>query len=614
MILYVIIIDYAAQILHCLKSELILWYNYIKFFSRNWYIIIAEFYQRYIYPVIKAILNFRKLVKCLGFILFLIWPTLFLWYVYDLFITAPLWLSRYYTNLEYFYYFYHDYPLMAVLWCRYPKTTIIFLLTILWFIREFHQQIKEKITANLNGIKIKFNFINHIWNWIRRNQHLSIHNTIVFALFILVIKIWLSFDKTWPGYQSILCSNFFWTSIQIDFGIDGMSLSFLSLTTFIFALIFFYMAFDKTISRSFLYTCIIIEIFLILSFYTTNLLLFYIFFESVLIPMFLMIIYWGSSRRRIKAAVYFLLYTIVGSIFLLYAILYIYNIIGTLHYAELNSNLLTPDEEIILWIAFFLPFAVKIPMFPFHIWLPEAHVEAPTVGSIILASLLLKLGGYGMLRFTIPMFPYANEYFLPLVYMLGITSILNASLTALRQSDIKRVIAYSSIAHMNLIVLGIFTNNNYGQNGAVYLMIGHGLVSTALFFCVGVLYDRFHTRLIQYYGGLMQLMPKFVFNFLILSFANMGFPGTINFVGEFLILLGVMEENFLCGMIAAISTVLSAIYSIYLFNRISFGTIKVYIKLNSTIDLTIIEFSFLTILSVLTIFFGIKAEYIMDLL
>jgi NADH-quinone oxidoreductase subunit M len=212
------------------------------------------------------------------------------------------------------------------------------------------------------------------------------------------------------------------------------------------------------------------------------------------------------------------------------------------------------------------------------------------------------------------MFPYANEYFLPLVYMLGITGILNASLTAIRQSDIKRVIAYSSIAHMNLIVLGIFTNNNYGQNGAVYLMIGHGLVSTALFFCVGVLYDRFHTRLIQYYGGLMQLMPKFVFNFLILSFANMGFPGTVNFVGEFLILLGVMEENFLCGMIASISTVLSAIYSIYLFNRISFGTIKVYIKLNSTIDLTIIEFSFLTILSVLTIFFGIKAEYIMDLL
>lgn len=393
-----------------------------------------------------------------------------------------------------------------------------------------------------------------------------------------------------------------------------MSLCFLSLTTFIFALIFFYMTFDKTISRSFLYTCLIIEIFLILSFYTTNLLLFYIFFESVLIPMFLMIIYWGSSRRRIKAAVYFLLYTLVGSIFLLYAILYIYNIIGTLHYAELDSNLLTPDEEIILWLAFFLPFAVKIPMFPFHIWLPEAHVEAPTVGSIILASLLLKLGGYGLLRFTIPMFPYANEYFLPLVYMLGITGILNASLTAIRQSDIKRVIAYSSIAHMNLIVLGIFTNNNYGQNGAIYLMIGHGLVSTALFFCVGVLYDRFHTRLIQYYGGLMQLMPKFVFNFLILSFANMGFPGTVNFVGEFLILLGVMEENFLCGMIASISTVLSAIYSIYLFNRISFGTIKVYIKLNSTIDLTIIEFSFLTILSVLTIFFGIKAEYIMDLL
>jgi NADH-quinone oxidoreductase subunit M len=176
------------------------------------------------------------------------------------------------------------------------------------------------------------------------------------------------------------------------------------------------------------------------------------------------------------------------------------------------------------------------------------------------------------------MLPYANAYFLPLVYMLGITGIINASLTAIRQSDIKRVIAYSSIAHMNLIVLGIFTNNDYGQNGAVYLMLGHGLVSTALFFCVGVLYDRFHTRLIQYYGGLMQLMPKFVLNFLIFSFANMGFPGTINFIGEFLILLGVMEENFLCGILASVSTVLSAIYSIYLFNRISFGTIKIYIR------------------------------------
>jgi NADH-quinone oxidoreductase subunit M len=212
------------------------------------------------------------------------------------------------------------------------------------------------------------------------------------------------------------------------------------------------------------------------------------------------------------------------------------------------------------------------------------------------------------------MFPYANEYFLPLVYMLGITGILNASLTAIRQSDIKRVIAYSSIAHMNLIVLGIFTNNSYGQNGAIYLMIGHGLVSTALFFCVGVLYDRFHTRLIQYYGGLMQLMPKFVLNFMIFSFANMGFPGTVNFVGEFLILLGVMEENFLCGIFASISTVLSAIYSIYLFNRISFGTTKIYLKLNNTIDLTTIEFSFLFILSFLTLFFGIKTKYIIGLL
>jgi NADH-quinone oxidoreductase subunit M len=236
------------------------------------------------------------------------------------------------------------------------------------------------------------------------------------------------------------------------------------------------------------------------------------------------------------------------------------------------------------------------------------------VGSIILASLLLKLGGYGLLRFTIPMLPYANAYFLPLVYMLGITGIINASLMAIRQSDIKRVIAYSSIAHMNLIVLGIFTNNSYGINGAIYLMLGHGLVSTALFFCVGVLYDRFHTRLIQYYGGLTQLMPKFVLNFLIFSFANMGFPGTVNFIGEFLILLGIMDENFLCGILASMSTVLSAIYSIYLFNRISFGTIKIYIKWNGTIDITTIEFFFLALLAILTILLGIKSKYIISVL
>lgn len=217
-------------------------------------------------------------------------------------------------------------------------------------------------------------------------------------------------------------------------------------------------------------------------------------------------------------------------------------------------------------------------------------MEAPTIGSIILASLLLKLGGYGFLRFTIPLFPYGNEFYIPLVYMLGITGIIFTSLVAMRQIDIKRIIAYSSIAHMNLIVLGLFSRNICAIEGSVYLMIGHGIVSTALFFCVGVLYDRYHTRIIYYYGGLVQVMPRFAFFFFLFSFANMGFPGTINFIGEFLILVGIIQDNLLCGILAASSTVLSAIYSVFILNRINFGTLKTYISESDVLDLTSLEY------------------------
>lgn len=434
---------------------------------------------------------------------------------------------------------------------------------------------------------------------------------ISFIFFIFVLNTWPHFDINWSGYQFIASNNIFWSFIQLNFGFDGLTLCFISLTTLVFVLIFSYLAFDNRISTGFLTCCILIEIFLFLSFYTINLLLFYIFFESVLIPMFLMIIYWGSSQRKIKAALYFLLYTLIGSIFLLYAILYIYSNFGTLNYMDFTNIFLSIDEEIILWLSFFFPFAVKIPMFPFHIWLPEAHVEAPTIGSIILASLLLKLGGYGLIRFTLSLFPNANIYFFPIISVFSLLGVLNASFIAIRQSDIKRIIAYSSIAHMNLIVLGIFSMNKYGLDGSVYLMIGHGLVSTALFFCVGVLYDRYHTRLIQYYGGLVQLMPKFTIVLLIFTFSNMGFPGTMNFIGEFLVLLGIVQENFFCGILAALSTVLSAVYSIYLFNRISYGTIKIFNN-KIMIDLTLPELSFLTILAILTILLGLKASLILQ--
>jgi NADH-quinone oxidoreductase subunit M len=465
-------------------------------------------------------------------------------------------------------------------------------------------------------------YLLNTWNILKYIKNTNIKNKIVkgviniyvFLIFLWSLNIGQMFDLSWPSYQNLIGSHKYWIDVQISFGLDGISLCFITLTSFIFAFLISYLIFDKTITINFIITCFIIEIFLILSFYTINLLLFYIFFESVLIPMFLMIIFWGSSKRRIKAAIYFLIYTLVGSISLLYAIIYIYNIIGTLNYIYISNDLFSTNEEIILWLAFFFPFAVKIPLFPFHIWLPEAHVEAPTIGSIILASLLLKLGGYGLIKFTYTYFSCANEYFLPLITMLSLVGILNASLSAIRQNDIKRVIAYSSIAHMNLIVLGIFSNNKYGLDGAIYLMLGHGLISTALFFCVGVLYDRYHTRLIQYYGGLLQIMPKFTTLLMLFMFANMGFPGTMNFIGEFLIFVGIFQNNFLAGIFASISTVLSAVYSIYLFNRLGCGTLKVYLDKSNLIDITISELYFLIILAILTIIFGIKGSIILQVL
>lgn len=305
-----------------------------------------------------------------------------------------------------------------------------------------------------------------------------------------------------------------------------------------------------------------------------DLLLFYAFFESVLIPMFVIIGIWGSRERKIRAAYQFFIYTLFGSVLMLLAILVIYFQTGTTDVLALFSTSFSEKRQMLLWLAFFASFAVKVPMMPVHIWLPEAHVEAPTAGSVVLAGVLLKLGTYGFLRFSIPMFPIASLYFSPLIYTMSVIAIVYASLTTLRQIDLKKIIAYSSVAHMNYVTLGLFSLNVQGIEGSILLMLSHGFVSSALFLCIGTMYDRTHTRLIKYYGGVAQTMPIFSFFLFFFTLGNISLPGTSSFVGEILILLGVFQTNTLIGLIATSGMIFGTAYSIWLFNRVCFGNLK----------------------------------------
>ena len=353
---------------------------------------------------------------------------------------------------------------------------------------------------------------------------------------------------------------------------DGVSIFFIILTTFIIMLCIIVSRYN-IVNNHIYYICLLtLNLLLILAFSTWHLLWFYIFFEAILIPMFIMIILWGSRERKIKAGFYFFLYTVVGSFSMLIGILLLYLQTQTLDINQLAHYAFDLEKQKILWLCFFIGFSIKIPTIPFHLWLPEAHVEAPTTGSVILASSLLKLGGYGFLRISLPLFPLATKYFLPLIYTLCILSIIYASIIALRQVDIKKIIAYTSIAHMNLIVLGIFSLTVYGLTGAIFLMIAHGIVSGALFLIIGVLYERFHTRLLNYYGGLGHFMPLFATFFCIFSLGNLGFPGTCNFIGEFLVLLAILHGNLWVAILSATTMICSAAYSLWLFNRVCMGT------------------------------------------
>lgn len=426
----------------------------------------------------------------------------------------------------------------------------------------------------------------------------------------------LAYHDKFFAYNRLVMKGGFDQDESFNFivGIDGISLFFILLTTFLIPVCI--LVGWTSIQRSVKEYCIaflLLETVMIAAFCVLDLLFFYIFFESVLIPMFLIIGVWGSRERKVRAAYQLFLYTLVGSLLMLLAILLIYCQTGTTNLEILYAAELSESRQLLLWLAFFASFAVKVPMMPVHIWLPEAHVEAPTAGSVILAGILLKLGTYGLLRFSIPLFPYASIYFTPLVQTLSILAIIYSSLTTLRQVDLKKIIAYSSVAHMNFVTLGLFSLNAQGMEGAVMLMIAHGLVSPALFLLVGFLYDRHKTRLLRYYGGLARVMPIFALMFLFFTMANISLPGTANFVGEFLVLTGAFRSNTFVTAMAASGMVLGAAYGLWLCNRLLYGLSKPY-YLPSFSDLSRRELHLLLpfILSVLMV--GIAPDPLLDIL
>lgn len=434
---------------------------------------------------------------------------------------------------------------------------------------------------------------------------------IAFIALALGVMLWGQFSLDAIKYQ-FLSANPWLTEVNIDltFGLDGIGLIFLALTVVIFP--FCLLATQRIKNVQFLYiNVLLIEFFLILTFSTLDLFLFCLFFESLLIPMFFIILLWGSRDRRIKALTYFVLYTLFGSIFLITALFMMYAEVETTGFAGLLSNKLQNGKQSIFWMLLFITFSIKIPMFPFHIWLPEAHVEAPTVGSVLLAGLLLKLGAYGMLRFLF-VFDVATARFQPYVLTLCMISIYLASFIAVRQLDMKRIIAYSSIAHMNFALLGYFSNNLFGMTGGTLLMISHGLVSSALFLLIGVLYERYHTRSVLYYGGLVTVMPLFASFFFIFTISNFSFPGTSNFVGEVLTIFGLgATPNRLILILGALSTFFGLVYSLLLYNRIIFGNVK-YLNIQKFIDITRVEFGFLMVLVLLSTAMGFYPNIVIE--
>ena len=431
------------------------------------------------------------------------------------------------------------------------------------------------------------------------------------ANFLLSIYLLYLFDNKSPNFQFV--ENREWINGYINFkvGVDGISILFILLTTFIIPIcILSVISSIKTRLKEFLLALLVLETLMIGVFCSLDLVIFYLFFEGGLIPMFLIIGIWGGPNR-VYSAFKFFLFTLLGSVLMLVAIISIYWISGTTDVVKLYEITIPYEYQNILWLAFFSSFAVKMPMWPVHTWLPDAHVEAPTAGSVVLAAILLKMAGYGFIRFSLGLFPIASDYFTPLIFSLSVIAIIYTSLVALMQDDMKKLIAYSSVAHMGFVTLGIFTLNKQGLEGSIYQMISHGLISAALFLSVGVLYDRVHSRLISTYGGLVNVMPRYSIFFMIFTLGALGLPGTSGFVGEFLILLGVFQFSILFAVIASFGVIFAAAYMLWLYKRVIFGKLKNTI-LSELKDLNFTEIFIFLILSILIIFLGFYPEPIFN--
>ena len=432
-----------------------------------------------------------------------------------------------------------------------------------------------------------------------------------FGNFILSLYLWYLFDPTTSDFQFLEERTWIKGFFNFRFCVDGISILFILLTTFITPIcVLSVINSIKSRIKEFLIAILILETLMIGVFCSLDLVIFYLFFEGGLIPMFLIIGIWGGSRR-VYSAFKFFLYTLLGSVLMLVAIISIYWMTGTTDVMYLYSIGIEAKYQNLLWLAFFSSFAVKTPIWPVHTWLPDAHVEAPTAGSVLLAAILLKMAGYGFIRFSLGLFPIASEYFVPLIYFLSLVAIIYTSFVALMQEDMKKLIAYSSVAHMGFVTLGIFTFTQQGIEGSIFQMISHGLVSAALFFSVGVIYERMHTRLINSYGGLVSIMPKYAIVLMVFTLGAVGLPGTSGFIGEFLILMGAFKKSFLVATIASFGVILAAAYMLWLYKRVIFGKI-INQEIKKLSDLNKSEILILSILAFVIILFGFYPEPLLN--